>query len=202
MHEDYEIGCVLLAQPFFFKRDEWLAVPDWHPSIVRGKSYELTEEPGKTLWRGVVGRLRSVSRGDVEEDKGRYGEPVLVKPRLGQASFRILVTDAYDRRCAVTGGKILPVLVAAHIRPYSEGGDHQVENGLLLRSDLHTLFDRGYITVKPGFTVEVSKRLRTDFNNGEEYFAWHGKPITLPGKVAHRPRPEFLTWHNEYRFVG
>jgi putative restriction endonuclease len=36
--EDYEIGCVLLMQPFFFRRDEWLNVPDWHPSIVRGKS--------------------------------------------------------------------------------------------------------------------------------------------------------------------
>jgi putative restriction endonuclease len=94
------------------------------------------------------------------------------------------------------------VLVAAHIRSYAEGGDHRVDNGLLLRSDLHTLFDRGYITVTPEFKVEVSKRLRTDFDNGEEYFAWHGKRIMLPQKSAYRPRPEFLTWHQEHRFVG
>src|SRR2546422_1170094 len=201
-HEDYEIGCVLLAQPFFLKRDEWLEVPDWHSSIVRGKGYDLTEEPGRGLWKQIENRLRSRGHQAVKEEEDRYGEPVLVKPRLGQASFRVLVTDAYNRRCAVTGGKALPVLVAAHIRPYSEGGDHQVDNGLLLRSDLHTLFDRGYITVTAEFKVAVSTRLRTDFDNGKEYFNWDGKPIALPQEPTNRPRPEFLTWHNEHRFIG
>ena len=44
-----------------------------------------------------------------------YGDPVLVRPRLGQGTFRVLVTDNYRRRCAVTGEKALPVLDAAHI---------------------------------------------------------------------------------------
>ena len=48
----------------------------------------------------------------------RYGEPTLVTPRLGQGAFRVLVTDVYHRRCAITGGKTLPALDAAHIRPY------------------------------------------------------------------------------------
>ena len=51
------------------------------------------------------------------------------------------MTDAYERRCAVTGEKTLPVLEAAHIRPYALLGPHRVNNGLLLRSDLHKLFD-------------------------------------------------------------
>lgn len=73
----------------------------------------------------------------------RYGTPVTILPRLGQGTFRIVVTDAYERQCAVTGERTLPVLEAAHVRPYGRSGPHDPRNGLLLRSDLHTLFDRG-----------------------------------------------------------
>jgi putative restriction endonuclease len=90
-----------------------------------------------------------------------------VRQRLGQGTFRLLITDIYQKRCSVTGEKVLPVLQAAHIQPVSEGGTHRVDNGLLLRSDVHTLFDRGYVTVAPDFRVMVSSRLKKDFDNGE-----------------------------------
>lgn len=76
----------------------------------------------------------------------RYGKPIEIRPRLGQGGFRLAVTDAYGRACAVTQEHSLPVLEAAHIRPCGNGGAHEVQNGLLLRSDLHRLFDRGYVT--------------------------------------------------------
>jgi putative restriction endonuclease len=113
-----------------------------------------------------------------------------------------LVKDAYARRCAVTGEKVLPVLEAAHIRPYNEGGEHRVDNGLLLRSDLHTLLDRGYVTVTSEHRVEASRRLETEFDNGREYLALHGRKIALPRNVGDRPAREFLEWHNENRFVA
>jgi putative restriction endonuclease len=72
-----------------------------------------------------------------------------VRPRLGQGTFRIATIQAYERACAVTGEHSLPALEAAHIRPFAEGGTHDVSNGLLLRADLHRLFDRGYVTVTP-----------------------------------------------------
>src|SRR5258708_29817376 len=72
-----------------------------------------------------------------------WGEPTLIRPRLGQGAFRIVVTDNYQRRCAVTGERTLPALDAAHIRPYAEQGVHEPINGLLLRRDIHSLFDRG-----------------------------------------------------------
>lgn len=201
-HEDYKIGCILLQQPFFLTREEWLPVPDWHRSIVRGKTYPLAEEPGRTLWREIELRLRTRKALLGEVPERRYGEPILVHPRLGQGSFRVLVTDAYRRRCAVTSEKALPVLEAVHIRSFAEGGEHRVDNGLLLRSDLHILFDRGYVTVTPEYRLEVSKRLRTDFDNGQEYFAWHGSAIQLPARLDQRPRTEFLIWHNENQFIG
>jgi putative restriction endonuclease len=105
----------------------------------------------------------------------RYGEPTLIRPRLGQGAFRISVTDVYDRRCAVTGERTLPLLDAAHIRPYSHGGEHEITNGLLLRTDIHRLFDLGYVTVSSDGKFEVGRRLKEDFENGKYYYAMHGQ---------------------------
>jgi putative restriction endonuclease len=93
-------------------------------------------------------------------------------PRLGQGAFRVLVTDAYGRRCAISNERTPPFLEAAHIRPYSENGPHQLSNGLLMRSDLHRLFDLRYITVDPDRRCTViSNRIREEFENGRDYAA-------------------------------
>ena len=131
----------------------------------------------------------------------RFGTPQLVYPRLGQGSFRILVTDAYQRRCAITGEKTLPVLEAAHIRPYAHEGHHEIANGLLLRSDLHTLFDRGYLGVDPDdLKVTVSPRIKEQFSNGRHYYALHGQPISLPVDLASTTSRENLVYHAENIF--
>ena len=72
----------------------------------------------------------------------RYGALQLVRPRLGQGAFRVAVTDAYDRACAVTGEHSLPVLEAAHIKPFAENGPHEVVNGVLLRAEPPRVFRR------------------------------------------------------------
>ncbi len=87
------------------------------------------------------------------------------------------------------------MLQAAHIRPVSDGGEHRLDNGLLLRSDVHTMFDRGYLAVDPDHKLRVSSRLRTDFGNGEQYYARAGQPIELPDRRADQPGREFLEWH-------
>lgn len=114
--------------------------------------------------------------------------------------FRVIVTDAYKRQCALTSSHVLHVLEAAHIRPYSDGGSHSPTNGLLLRQDVHTLFDRGYLTVTPDFAVEVSRRLKDEFDNGKEYYALHGRQIMLPDAAAFRPSAEELAWHNVNKY--
>jgi putative restriction endonuclease len=72
---------------------------------------------------------------------------------------------------ALSAGLIPPVLQAAHIRPVTAGGEHRLDNGLLLRSDIHTLFDRGYLGVDPKFRLRISPRLRADFSNGDQFYA-------------------------------
>jgi putative restriction endonuclease len=90
------------------------------------------------------------------------------------------VTSVYQHRCAVTGEKTLPILDAAHIRPYEEGGEHDVTNGLLLRTDIHRLFDKGYVTIGIDGRFEVGQRLKADFENGRHYYAMHGQPVAPP----------------------
>ena len=76
---------------------------------------------------------------------------------------------AYERRCALTRERTLPILDAAHIRAYAAGDDHEIKNGLLLRTDIHRLFDLGYVTVSTDGLFEVGKRLKDDFENGKHY---------------------------------
>ncbi len=202
--EDYNIGCILLQSPFFFERRDWIRVEGWHRSIVRGRGYESDAELGKSLWQQIESRLlsRPAISSSVSEESPRFGQPMTVLPRLGQGSFRVLVTDAYERRCALTRSPILHVLDAAHIRPYAQQGPHSVTNGILLRQDFHTLFDRGYLTVTPEYRLEVSRRIREEFDNGKEYYQLHGSAVCLPGEKSLWPGGEYLEWHNENLYLG
>ncbi|MFC1495333.1 HNH endonuclease [Thermodesulfobacteriota bacterium] len=206
--EDYKIGCIILTQPFFFSRDQWIPIPpDFSLNIVQGKGYDLTHGHGRMLWTQVKERLKVISSNfnnqvKISEPDAKYGEPILVFPRLGQGSFRILVTDAYQRRCAITREKTLPALEAAHIKPFSENGPHSVDNGLLLRSDIHRLFDSGYVTITTQNNFEVSNRIKEEFDNGEQYRRFHGHKIHMPSTIPFRPSSKFLCWHNENVYIG
>ena len=192
---DYVIGCILLEQPFFLPENAWIPVPsDWNTNIVQGRRYDLSIEPGLSIWRRL--HVAMPSEPSVHEEAVQYGEPILTLPRLGQGSFRVLVTDAYERRCAITNERTLPALDAAHIKPYSESGQHIVSNGILMRRDLHALFDRGYVTITPSMNVEVSRRIKEEFENGRDYYRLHGSIIRLPADLTKHPSREYLDWHN------
>lgn len=102
----------------------------------------------------------------------------------------------------MTRERTLPVLDAANIHPYSEGGPHSVNNGLLLRRDLHKLFDDGYVTVSPDLRFEVSRRIRDDYENGRAYYALQGREIRLPVNTHEQPDRNALAWHNDNRYLG
>jgi putative restriction endonuclease len=210
-HSDPVVGCIILVDPFFFDDSDWIKAPaDFSANIVRGKGYDLAVSPGRELWAEVLARRSMPQQSVLAAPPGRdaklaeqpvYGSPALVKQRLGQGSFRVLVTDLYRRRCAVTGERALPVLQAAHIQPVSQDGRHRTSNGLLLRSDVHTLFDRGYVTITPDRRFQVSRRLKTDFNNGEEYRKFAGKELWVPASAEDQPDPQLLEWHADTVFL-
>ena len=199
---DPTIGCTILTQPFFWPKSDWIEAPEgWSGSIVRGRYYDDQTAQGAAVWHQVQERL--VARDLVQEDRARYGSPVLVKPRLGQGGFRVVVTEAYGRRCAITGESTLPVLEAAHILPFAEDGPNETSNGLLLRSDFHKLFDVGLVTVTPSHHIEVSSRIKEEWFNGKAYYRLHGQKLaSIPANAADQPNAAMLQWHNENRFTA
>jgi putative restriction endonuclease len=201
---DFVIGCRILTRPFFFTEADWIAVPEsWSRHIMTFKGYDTSEGDGALLWDAVQDRLARtvVPLAAAEREQAHYGAPALVRPRLGQGAFRLVVTDAYQRKCAVTGERTLPALEAAHIKPFAENESHEPTNGLLLRRDIHSLFDRGYVTVTPDLRFRVSRRIKEEFENGRHYYAMDGQPIALtPPRYA--PDPAALSWHNDSCFLG
>ena len=199
--EDPVIGCVFIRDVTFFPPDESAAPPtDFAANIVQGKGYDLANPVasayfGELMWR-MLGVQLEIDFSEPWHRQGPvFGDPRLAPQRLGQNAFQARVLTAYERHCAITGSKIRPVLQAAHIRPVTSGGEHRLDNGLLLRSDVHTLFDRGYLGVDPGYRLHVSPRLREEFGNGEQFYARAGQPIDVPARRPDRPQGEFLEWH-------
>jgi putative restriction endonuclease len=203
--ENPTIGCIMLAEPFFWPRSAWIPTPtDFSPYTQQGKGYDSESGEGRALWEAISERLRLIAPDRIQqspatlaavESKG-YGKPHIILPRLGQGLFRIVVTDVYDKRCAVTGERTLPVLDAAHIKPYEIVQKHEVWNGLLVRSDLHRLFDRGYVSVDPATRrLAVSKRIKDEFENGRDYYKLEGTSIREPNAPWARPNSENLEFH-------
>jgi putative restriction endonuclease len=209
-----QIGCIVLTNPIFFDEKDWIPVPEsWSKSIVQGKSYNTDDLEGQQLWNKVELLLNNYMANQVgvkeselllqESSSPQYGPSVLTKVRIGQGAFRVMVTEAYTRRCAITGEKTLPVLESAHIKSYAEAGPHLTSNGILLRSDIHKLFDNGYVTITKDLRIEVSSRIREEFSNGKEYYQYHGKQLLiLPDNLKDRPNSQFVEWHNENVFRG
>lgn len=206
---DHVLGCRIITQPVFLPEVEWISLPPSWPSsgVQVGKVYGTGSEEGRRLWdrlfqAGLRERVALASEPAAEPETARYGDPMLIKPRLGQGAFRIAVTEAYKRQCAISGGRVLPALEAAHIKPYREGGRHDISNGVLLRTDIHRVFDSGYATIDPELRFVVSDRVKSDFNNGNEYLRLHGSKLILPAKPQFAPSREALEWHNRNCFLG
>jgi putative restriction endonuclease len=202
-----KIGCTVLTDPFYLSDFEsWSPPSDWAANIVTGKSYDISLEEGARLFeqaKYAVLSTHGVDKNLLKEASSRYGAEQFIKPRLGQGGFRVVVLEGYERKCAITGEKTLPVLEAAHIQSYAAMGPHDLSNGLLLRSDWHTLFDNGYVTVTNDLKIEVSRRIKEEFSNGRDYYAFHGSSLKiLPKEISQRPAKEFLEWHQTKRFLS
>jgi hypothetical protein len=111
--------------------------------------------------------------------------------RRGQAAFRSALLHAYGATCTVSGCAVESVLDAAHIVPYRGTETNCVQNGLLLRTDLHTLFDLGLVAVDPDtMTVLVSPTLAES-----EYTQFAGRRLNAPCRSADAPSVAALEHH-------
>ena len=137
------------------------------------KPLEIDETEGSDTSGSIIEQHRKVLRE--------------ISVRRGQKKFRDKLIKRYGGTCQVSGCSFVELVEAAHIVPYSECKDNSVQNGLLLRSDIHTLFDLGYLGIDPEtLTIKVSPSIR-DSN----YRQFEG--VTLQTNGSSGPAEEYLT---------
>jgi hypothetical protein len=152
---------------------------------------ELTQSELSTLLKAVGSQLPAGPGAHPDPppvQKVRRSQDVLM--RQGQPRFRATLMNAYERRCAVTGTDVPEVLQAAHIIGYAESGENATRNGLLLRSDIHDLFDRGLLWISAASKVAVAPELRAS-----DYGKLNGKALRLPRDRGKHPDPQRLARH-------
>jgi putative restriction endonuclease len=202
-----QVGCTLLRDVRFFDPVETQPRPaDFSTNIVQGRTYDLDELDAQhpvliaaahLAMPGVVAPGAPVP---LDAQQRMFGDARLQTVRLGQDAFKAVIAHNYGYHCAITGDKVRPVLEAAHIVPVAAGGQHRPDNGLLLRSDMHTLYDRGYIGIDERYRLRVSPLLRAEFGNGDALYAKSGESIETPSRRSDKPAREFLQWHMETVF--
>jgi putative restriction endonuclease len=205
---DEPLSCLVLRPAVFLPERDWIPwerYEEWSPRVVDYKKYDLTTGPGRALAEllrkptaapapELVSTFTPLS---VRERPAIYGYS---SERVGQSTFRARLMVAYEGQCAVTGEHALPVLEAAHIQEYMGPASNHLQNGLLLRADLHRLFDRGYVTATSDLRLEVSSRLKSEFDNGRIYYEMAGRRLAAPRNPQARPSPEALRWHADNVF--
>jgi hypothetical protein len=178
--------------------------PPWATAVLKGEraSHEAERGADAFSFEEILANVES------SEETSEYFDPQTVRDareriaasivyRRGQAGFRRRLLEAYERRCAITGCDVEAVLEAAHIIPYQGKETNHPANGLLLRADLHTLFDLGLITVDPDkLTVVIAPEL-----SGTHYQALDGKPLRLPVGTTNYPSKAALDEHQWKYFL-
>jgi hypothetical protein len=190
---------------------EWLS-PEWGVSVSRDPWFAHLLQ--KTLGNGAFGfrpippelvprfediqrnsgRSASVEDAESELDPSQNQGPEderqqrAILTRRGQGLFREKLLTAYDCRCPVTESGVTSLLEAAHITPHAEGSDYRVTNGILLRADIHTLFDLHLLGIDAKLRVHLSREIKHS-----EYGRYDGKRIErLPSIPSEQPSPTAL----------
>lgn len=127
----------------------------------------------------------------VSDSRTRIARAIVT--RRGQPSFRERMLQAYGGRCAMSGCDVKEVLEAAHIVPYQGKETNHIQNGLLLRTDIHTLFDLGLITINSdNLRIQVDEQLKSS-----SYGELDKKLLSLPTQVSQRPDKAALDYHRD-----
>lgn len=188
------IGCIILTNLQFIDTEEQheASYYGWNiPKQVVKYKYVMTDH-SERLNEFIQLEENHTSFSLVNDTKRRRN--VSAAERKGQNKFRNLIIKAYYGKCCITEDNTTPILQAAHIQNYISEFSNHIQNGLLLRIDLHSLFDAGLITIDEKYTVHASSHLLSPY-----YKEFEGKKIFLPVKNE-RPSVEALKWHNDNVF--
>ena len=158
----------------------------------------------------LLPRVGDFSRAELDEEQApfvyeqeRERVSQLTSRLVRDRVFRRTVLQAYDRRCAITGLKLIngggrAEVEAAHIRPVEANGPDILTNGIALSGTMHWMFDRGLIGLSDELDILVSRHVN-DRDGVRAMFNRTGKAI-VPHRPSQRPHPRFLEWHRDNRF--
>jgi predicted restriction endonuclease len=164
---------------------DWFTIEQWETFSSTGSVYDTTEIERYAILQEEF----DPQNYDLDRDVRLQAMTV----RHGQGLFRSQLLKAYDNRCAFTNSSAVPALDAAHIVPYGGRVTNHPTNGLLLRADVHKLFDLGLIAVDTStWTKIVSSEL-----SSTEYADFHGREMLLPGHSSVMPNAKALDMHRE-----
>lgn len=163
------------------------------PGVVRTRLREIIKHYKRILnGEAPADAFPAVDDNDARGGRGTELRQAWVKLRYGQPEFRKKLLAAYGGRCAVTGTAVPEILEAAHIQGYAAEGESRVSNGILMRSDIHALFDAGLLGIEPEtYRVKLSPELMGE----EEYWKLNGKKIELPERADLYPNAHKLKKH-------
>lgn len=182
---DTEIGCIVLTNAMFFDDDKFINLEnyalDFKRHIVKIKYFNeldpLESEISKTT---KDFELLSINSEKLKKSR-------LVTERKGQGNFRAIITRAYSNKCCITNEPTPELVEAAHIQSYIDENSNHVKNGLLLRVDLHKLYDNGLLYIDDFYAVHVSPEVKSEY-----YQKLNGKIISLPVNLNEHPSKDAL----------
>ena len=153
--------------------------------------------------RTTVEKINMIDESDLPKE-GRERERI-VKARVNHAFFRSMILATYDNTCCITGLQMSSLLVAGHIKPWSQDEKNRMNprNGIALNSLHDKAFEEGLLTITPDYTVRISSSLKREKKNPaiQEYFLkYDSQKIKLPQRFL--PEEEFFVYHNRERFVA
>lgn len=190
---DPEIGCILLDDPVFYEEKDFFTPEEFGVSfkreIVKYKTYAEVDP------FGVTEALAAADSGFLLVPGSANKTSTSKKDRKQEAVFRKLIRGVYGEQCCISAGSELSVLEAAHIQPYVDERSNHIQNGLLLRTDLHRLFDNGLIALDDDRCVILSPELRDP-----EYQKFQGQQIRLPRLSKDIPSLEAIRAHRKFVF--
>lgn len=187
------IGCIVLENAIFFDEEKYFSPEQYKisfpPQVVKMKYFE-----DDFLNQIEYGDIKYTDFNLVNEQKVSY-KVSKNKDRKGQSLFRLSVLEAYQFECAITGERCRDILEGAHIQHYINDCSNHIQNGIVLRVDLHRLFDAGLITIDSDYRVLVSPLLKSDY-----YLSYHEKEIRLPNNKILYPSQKALEYHRTFVF--
>jgi len=186
----YEIGCIVLTNCEFWD-DDYFIDPvnlniDFAFQVVKIKYFNEYDPFIQEQTERDDFNLVNEPREDLQR---------ITNVREGQSEFKGKILRAYNNTCCITGESIPELLEAAHIQEYRNRSSNNVQNGLLLRVDIHRLYDNRLIFIDRNFVIHISNLITSP-----QYTQYHGKTIALPDLVNQRPSVTALeARRNEFR---